>query len=160
MRWPADVLAHVCLAAGMMPTDATVAVAVALAATEGDDKYLWVSDSPGGRTFMGAWAIPSDLIAIDETLDPLRLSQAASIVRRLTGPQGDQWAWSDAYAIGDWRWRLDDASAGVAHPRPGIADDLPQMRMAMGEAIEARRSAIESARASMLGTVEHLRKLV
>lgn len=160
MQWPADVIAFYAIRAGMAPAEAAVAVAVALSGTEGDDAYQWAVDAPGGRSYLGAWAIRDDIAAEHPDLDPMRLAQAAQMVRRLTGRTGDNWAWSDVHATGDWRKRLDDATEAVTHPQAGITSDLPQLSMTMDDAIEARRSAITSARTSMLNSVEHLRKLV
>lgn len=160
MRWPADVLAYMCLRGGMTHPQATVAVAIALAATEGDDAYLWQSETPGGRSFVGAWAIPTDLLDGAELETAGRLSGSVAIVRRLTGPQGDDWAWSPVFAVGDWRKRLEDATAAVAHPQPGITDDTVQMRLSMADAVQAARSAIVDAKSSMLATIEHLLRQV
>lgn len=157
MRWPANVIAYYIKATGMRPSGAVVAVAIALDATEGEDAYWWQQDRPNGRTFAGAFAIPLDVIDPDWDLDPLKLSQAAQIVRRLTGPQGDRWDWSPAFAANGWRRRLEDAQAGLARPAPGIADDTAQMVIGGIEAAAAVRQSIRDARASMLASVDHLR---
>lgn len=160
MRWPADVLAYYALRSGMRTSAAIVAVAVALDATEGESAYWWTPDRPNARTLAGAWAIPLDVIDPAWSLDPLSLPQAAQIVRRLTGPQGDQWNWSPAFVANGWRRRIEDATEAVGHPRPGIESDVPQMQIGGIEAQAATRSAIAGARASMLASTEHLRKQI
>lgn len=160
MRWPADVLAHYVLAAGFAHEDAPTVVAMALAATEGDDAYVWRSDVPGGQSFVGPWAIPEMLALEFFDLDAGRLSQAATMLRRLHVAHDGRWDWLPIAQAHTWEDRLDDATAGVLAPRVGIDNDTGLVRTAMDNAAGALSSALVTARRSMLATVEHLRRQV
>lgn len=158
MRWPADVLAYYVLAAGFGVDDAITAVALALAATEGDDAYRWEPTTPDGRVLLGAWAVPADEANAYPDLDPLRLPTAAKLLWALTAGERRPWDWLPVYAAGEWRSRLDDATAGVRAPRAGIDTTTGLIRSSMADTSAALSSAITSARASMLSSVEHLRQ--
>lgn len=158
MRWPADVLAYYVLAAGFRADEAPMVVALALAATEGDDTYRFDEDAPGARSSLGAWAIPSHEAALFSDLDPLRLSQAAKLLRALRTAHDGSWDWLPVYVVGDWRNRLDDATAGVKDPRAGLDSSTGLIRTSMDETSNVLSSALVQARASMLAGIEHLHR--
>ncbi len=125
MRWPAGVIAQVVLDAGWNRDTAVTPVAVALAATGGDDAYIGRWPTGDRYAYVGAWAVPWDRLDPASTLNPWRLRDCARIVRTLTGPAGDDWSWSAVHRQGLPAAVVRAAEAGVASPAPGYAQDVP-----------------------------------
>lgn len=160
MRWPADVIAYYVLDAGFTGDEAAMVVAMALAATDGDDGYRWTPSTPGGQVLVGAWAIPADGLDLAAVATASRLREAPKLLRTLRDAHDGSWDWLPAYVAADWPNRLVDAREGLRAPMAGLATPVGVMRTTMDETAGALTSAITSARASMLASAEHLRRQV
>lgn len=125
MRWPATVLASVAFDAGFSRFTAPTAVAVAVAATNGDDAYIGRWPTGDRYAYVGAWAIPWDQLEATDTLNPWRLRDCARIALRLTGPDRDDWSWSVVWRQGIPEAVWATARAAVDHPARGVADMAP-----------------------------------
>lgn len=125
MRWPAGVIASVCLGAGFNRDTAVTAVAVALAATGGDDSAVFGPTILDGPAFAGAWAVPLELVHQYPESSPFSLREQARVVRALTGPAGDNWSWSVIWRQGSHEPFLASARAAVDNPAPGAAPPPP-----------------------------------
>lgn len=126
MRWPAGVIAQVCLGAGFNRDTAPTAVAVALAASGGDDGFRFGPTVAGGPAFSGAWAIPVDQDENGSHSGSRSLREQARHVRDLTGPRQDDWSWSVVWRQGGHERFMASARAAVDSPTRGIQPPPPR----------------------------------
>lgn len=114
MRWEPGALAGFLAAPRLNGEQLAEGVAVALAATGGDDAYEATAGRPLLWDRRGPWAI--DVVAYPwagmlNLADP-RIAAAAA--RDLWHDAGDSWAWSPVHGTAAWRIELHDARAAVA----------------------------------------------
>lgn len=114
--WRAPALVGFVEAAGFRGGDRAVAVAVALAASHGDDAFLSTGWAGSEIVSVGLWQVGADrgdTRTVAALLDPLRNAEAA---RQSFLDTDRSWSWCVGWQSGRWRLHLADAREAVAHP--------------------------------------------
>lgn len=126
MRWPAPVVAGIARAAGWTGDDLTMAVAVALAGSDGDDSFVLPGVAGLVDDRIGWWLIPAGDLDYPARVELARPAVNAETARQLWADAGGSWAWNPAYAAGTWTARLDEARAAGQRPAGGIVPTTGQ----------------------------------
>lgn len=111
--WAAKDVAEFARQANWPSESLPIAVAVALAASDGDDHaHVTVPGVPDGD-WRGLWLARGSLVhgePPDALYDPRTAARAA---RALCGDSGTDWAWSEVWRAGSYRARLGEAEAAL-----------------------------------------------
>jgi len=114
MMWQAPALCGFAESAGFVRADVPTAVAVALAASGGNDAYV-AEPWGGSRTVsVGLWQIVCDRWDTDRLtllLDPYSNARAALA---LFEDAGARWGWCDGYRSGRWSLFVDQAERAAS----------------------------------------------
>lgn len=109
MRWDAAPLAGFLSAPRLTDEDVAEGVAVALAATGGDDAYHAVGGRPRLWDRRGVWAIDVVMAPWAGMLDLFNPVVAAAAARDLWWDAGGSWGWSTVFGTTAWRLELSAA---------------------------------------------------
>lgn len=116
MIWRAPALCGFAESAGFVPADVPTAVAVALAASGGDDAYVARPWAGSLAVHVGLWQLEvttSDVDATAVLLDPYRNAQAALAAFE---DAGASWAWCDGWKGCRWVGFLPAATRAARAP--------------------------------------------
>lgn len=102
--------------AGFVGTPLAEAVAVALAATGGEDAYHWHVGGPGSPDYRGLWAIDVGTIHQFERVDMFDPRWCAWVARQLYDYAHHQWVWHPAWRNGRAAALMARATEAAANP--------------------------------------------
>lgn len=115
--WAPEAIAYFAGKAGWAGEDLAVAVAVALASSDGRDHLVVSIPPPPLHEYVGLWLVPANERTGRTVAELLNPYVNADTARRLWLLEGGGWSWSHAWQTGRWRWRMIQARRAVQHPR-------------------------------------------
>lgn len=142
--WSPVMVCKFCRDAGFLRDDLRKGIAIALAASQGDDAYTYVSPTNSTDTYKGLFGIHSTDVPNTfkgNLYDPLA---NAKLARSLWQKAGKSWDWSPYYSGGVWRSYL--AVAREAILTPPSAQESP---------LFTGRAQVKAATDDVVQTVKH-----
>lgn len=114
--------------AGFLGNPITQAVALILAASNGDDAYSYQSDVPGSATLKGLFGIPDTPELNPKGVNLYDPYANAKVAYQMWRSNGKTWNWLPQFASGVWRQQIESARLAVttpASPQPIPVDPNP-----------------------------------
>lgn len=142
MRWSPSTVAGFAQNAGFGDDELVMAVAVALAASDGWDDVWNEVDPMLTERLVGLWQVPTWLVSEETShrlTNPVVNAEAAF---RLWLASDCSWNWSPTFAVGGWKYRIPEARAAVQSPQMGESIVVPVMPIDTTSNRLSARSAI------------------
>jgi hypothetical protein len=139
VKWTSPVVAGFAKNAGWTDKDLVFAVAVALAASEGEDALENVVDFQPIAKLVGLWQVPDWMLeepTKSRLTNPVTNAKAAYA---LWLEHEQTWNWLPTFRTGGWRFRLVEAALACKTPQMGEEQANP---IVLVDIVPTRRSAI------------------